>query len=67
MQETWVRFLGQEEPLKKVMAIYPVLLPGGFHGQRSLVGYSPCSCKKSNTSQQLVYIFINILDEFNLN
>ena len=45
----------------------PVFLPGGFHGQRSLVGYSPCGCKESNTSQQLTYIFINTLDEFNLN
>ena len=23
----------------------PVFLPGEFHGQRSLAGYSPCSCK----------------------
>ena len=23
----------------------PVFLPGKFHGQKSLVGYSPCGCK----------------------
>ena len=38
MQETWVRSLGQEDPLEKEMA---VLLPGESLGQRSLVGYSP--------------------------
>ena len=27
----------------------PVFLPGGFHGQRNLVGYSPQSCKESDT------------------
>ena len=25
----------------------PVLLPGEFHGQRSLAGYSPCGCKET--------------------
>ena len=41
MQETWVRSLGQEDPLKKGMATDSVFLPGESHGQRSLVGYSP--------------------------
>ena len=40
-QETWVQFLGQEDPLEKGMAPTPVVLPGEFHGQRSLEGYSP--------------------------
>ena len=31
----------------------PVLLPGKFHGQRSLVGYNPRDCKESNTAEQL--------------
>ena len=30
-----------------------VLLPGKFHGQRSLVGYSPCDRKESDTTMQL--------------
>ena len=39
MQETWVRSLGQEDPLEKNTAKpTPVFLPGEFHGQRSLVG-----------------------------
>ena len=30
-----------------------VLLPGKFHGQRSLVGYSPWGRKESDTTEQL--------------
>ena len=37
MQETLVRSLGREDPLEKGMQPTPVLLPGEFHGQRSLV------------------------------
>ena len=32
--------LGQEDPLEKRTQPIPVFLPGEFHGQRSLVGYS---------------------------
>ena len=31
IQETWVRSLGQEDPLKKKMAIHSILA-GKFHG-----------------------------------
>ena len=31
----------------------PVLLPGKFHGQRSLVGYSQWGCKESDTTERL--------------
>ena len=31
----------------------PVFLPGEFHGQRSLVGYSPWGCKESDTTELL--------------
>ena len=41
MQETWVQFLGQEDPLEKEMATHSSILPGESHGQRSLAGYSP--------------------------
>ena len=40
-QETWVQPLGRGDPLEKGMATTPVFLPGEFHGQRSLMGYSP--------------------------
>ena len=41
MQGIWVQSLGQEDPLEKGMATHPSILAGEFHGQRSLVGYSP--------------------------
>ena len=31
----------------------PVFLPGEFHRQRSLVGYSPWGCKEVNTTERL--------------
>ena len=46
MQETQVQSLGQEDPLEKGMATTPEFLPGEFHGQRSLAGYSPWSHKE---------------------
>ena len=39
MQETQVQSLGQEEPLRRQST--PVFLPGEYHRQRSLAGYSP--------------------------
>ena len=33
----------------------PVCLPGKFHGQRSLVGYSPWDCKESDMTELLTY------------
>ena len=35
----------------------PVLLPGKFHGQKSLVGYSPWGRKESDTTEQLHFTF----------
>ena len=31
----------------------PIFLPGKFHGQRSLVGYSPWGCKELDTTERL--------------
>ena len=50
-QETLVQFLGQEDPLEKEMAPTPGFLPGESHGQRSLVGYSPWSCKEEDMTE----------------
>ena len=47
-QEMQVCSLGQEDTLEEGMATTPVLLPGKFHGQRSLEGYSPWG-RKSQT------------------
>ena len=53
MWEIQVKSLGWEELLEKRMATHPVFLPGEFHGQRSLVGYSPWGCKELDTTEQL--------------
>ena len=37
--------LGKEDPLEKGMATCSSILPGEFHGQRSLAGYSPWDLK----------------------
>ena len=41
----------------------PVFLPGEFHGQRSLVGYSPQGHKESDTTEQLTLSLLKI-EEF---
>ena len=52
MRETSVRSLGPEDPLEKGMVIpTPVLLPGEFHEQRSLAGYSPLGHKELDTTE----------------
>ena len=35
----------------------PVLLPGKFHGWRSLVGYSPWDCEESDMTEQVHFDF----------
>ena len=39
---------GWEDPLKEGMATHCSILAWRIHGQKSLVGYSPCGCKESN-------------------
>ena len=40
VQEAQVRYLGWEDSMEKGMVTYSSILPGEFHGQRSLAGYS---------------------------
>ena len=37
-QDTWVQFLGQEDPLEEEMATHSSIPAGKLHGQRSLAG-----------------------------
>ena len=53
MWETQVQSLGWEDPLEKEMATHSVFLPGEFHGQKSLAGYSPWGHKESDTVEWL--------------
>ena len=55
MQETQVQSLGWEDPLEKGMAPTLVFLPGKFHRQRSLAGYSSRDHKESNMTERLTH------------
>ena len=57
VRDTWLQSLcwedplGWEDPLEKGMVPTPVFLPGEFHGQRSLAGYSPWGRKDSDPTE----------------
>ena len=55
-QEAGVQSLSGEDPLEKSMATHSRILPGEFHGQRSLVGYSLQGCEESDMTEQLTHI-----------
>ena len=52
MQETRIQSLGQEDSPEKGKATHSSILPGEFHGQRNLMGYSPWGYKESDTTEQ---------------
>ena len=47
------RQLVRKIPWRRAWTATPVFLPRESHGQRSLVGYSPYSCKELNTTQAI--------------
>ena len=49
IQDPWV----PEIPWRRKWQPTPVILPGEFHEQRSLAGYSPWCCKESGMTEQL--------------
>ena len=51
-QETWAPWI-RKIPWRRKGQPTPVFLPGEFHGQRSLVGYSSWGCKESNITEWL--------------
>ena len=53
MQETQVRSLGRKDPPKRECQTTQVFLPGEFHGQSSLTGYSPRGCKELDMTGQV--------------
>ena len=55
MQEMQVRFLGWKDPPKRECQTIQVFLPGEFHGQSSLTGYSPWGCKELDMTRQLIH------------
>ena len=55
MWETQVWSLGWKDLWRREWLPTPVFLPGEFHGQRSLVGYSPWGCKESDMTEWLTH------------
>ena len=53
MQEMWVRFLGQEDPLEKEMATHYSILACKIPGQRRLLVCSPKGQQKLDTTKRL--------------
>ena len=49
-QETWVRSLGQEDPLDEGMATHSGFLPEKLHGQR-MMGYSQQGPIEADTTE----------------
>ena len=49
--ETQVRSLDWEDHLEEGTQSSPGFLPGEFHGQRRLAGYSPWGCKESDETE----------------
>ena len=60
MWETQVHSLHGEDPLERGMATHSRLLPGEFHGQSSLEGYSPWDSKKLNRTESLTHTMEDI-------
>ena len=52
-RETWVQSLTGKIPWRRGWQSTPVFSPGESHGERILVGYSPCGCKESDMTEQL--------------
>ena len=53
IQETRVQSLDWEDCQRGKWQPTPIFLPEEFHGQRSLAGYSPWSCKELDTTEWL--------------
>ena len=51
MPETWVHFLGWEDPLEEGMATTPVFLPGESQGRGSLVDCRLWGCTELDTTE----------------
>ena len=64
VQETWVWSLGWKIPWRREWQPAPVLLPGEFHGQRSLVGYNPCGHRESDMTEQLTLTLVFVIFTF---
>ena len=53
MQETWFDPWIGKIPWRRKWPPTPIFLPGEFHGQRSLAGYSPWGRRESDMTRRL--------------
>ena len=53
MQETWIRFLGREDPLEEEMATHSSILAWKIPWTEELVGCSPWGRKELDTTERL--------------
>ena len=53
MWETWVRSLGQEDPLEKEMATHSSILAWRIPWMEELGGLQSTGCKESDTTERL--------------
>ena len=65
IQETWVRFLGREDPLEKEMAIHSSTLAWKIPWMEDLIGYSPWGHKELDMTERLHYaiLYLSIYNE----
>ena len=66
-QEMWVRSLGQEIPWGRAWQPTPVFLPGGSHGQRSIVGCSSQGHKESDMPETIWHAYMHANTLWNTN
>ena len=60
MWETQVHPWVKKIPWRRGWQPTPIFLPGEFHGQRSLVGYSAWGCKESDMTERLTHTLVSI-------
>ena len=58
MQETQVQSLGWGRSWRREWLLTPILLPGEFHAQKNLAGYSPWCCKESDMTESLQFVAV---------
>ena len=58
MWETWVRSLGQEDPLEKEMATHFSILAWRIPQTEELGGLQSTGCKESDTTERLHFHFL---------
>ena len=66
MQESWVWSLVGKISWRRECLPIPILLPGEFQGQRSLVAYSPWGCKELDMTEWLTHTCFAVLKKLSV-